>query len=103
MRYIAWCARNDIELLRPLYNRVVEMVNYHAGMNIRVEGQEYFTIIHFHIPKGRVATAVLYCQKWITTAWLREGVTAEENADLYDPEGIRILAESEFGSNDQES
>ena len=47
--------------------------------------------------------SVIAGEKWITTAWLREGVTAEENADLYDPEGIRILAESEFGSNDQES
>ena len=46
---------------------------------------------------------VIEGEKWITTAWLREGVTAEENADLYDPEGIRILAGSEYDSNDQET
>ena len=42
-----YCVTNCITT-RPLYNRVVEMVNYHAGMKIPVEGQEYFTIIQYN-------------------------------------------------------
>ena len=45
---------------------------------------------------------VIAGEKWITTAWLREGVTLEENADLFDPEGIKIMAESEYDSNDDQ-
>mmetsp|Transcript_2652 Transcript_2652/g.3626 ORF Transcript_2652/g.3626 Transcript_2652/m.3626 type:complete len:463 (+) Transcript_2652:61-1449(+) len=154
--------------LWPLFNRVLDMVNYHAGYNLQPEGQEYFTIIQYnkddeytphcdgscdnneYIKAGRVATAVLYCQvpevggattftkadifvkpragmatffsykgpdgrmddgytehsgcpviegeKWITTAWLREGVSAEDTSDNYDPEGIRILTADEYSA-----
>jgi hypothetical protein len=34
---------------------------------------------------------VLEGEKWITTFWMREGVTAEENWTKYDPSGVRIL------------
>jgi hypothetical protein len=34
---------------------------------------------------------VLEGEKWITTMWMREGVTAEENWTIYDPSGIKIL------------
>lgn len=34
---------------------------------------------------------VLQGEKIITTFWMREGVTAEENWMLYDPSGLRIL------------
>jgi hypothetical protein len=33
---------------------------------------------------------VLGGEKWIATAWMREGVTKENNADLFDPSGRRI-------------
>lgn len=36
-------------------------------------------------------------QKWIATAWLREGVTAQYNSDLFEPSGKRIGG----GKNDQ--
>ena len=32
---------------------------------------------------------VLEGEKWITTAWMREGVTADDHAELYDPRGNR--------------
>lgn len=29
-------------------------------------------------------------QKWIATAWLREGVTAKDHSDLFEPSGKRM-------------
>ena len=34
---------------------------------------------------------VLEGEKWITTAWMREGVTEDDPWDLYDPRGVLIL------------
>ena len=34
---------------------------------------------------------VLEGEKWITTAWMREGVTADDPWDLYDPMGVLVL------------
>lgn len=33
-------------------------------------------------------------EKWITTVWMREGVTAEEPSTLYDPQGVLILQDT---------
>jgi len=147
--------------LWELYNRVINVTNRHAGLNIDPPGQEPFTIIQYnkddqytphcdgscdfskHKSTGRVATAVLYCkvadkggattftksnifvkpsvgtatffsykgsdgrmddgytehsgcpvlegEKWITTAWMREGVTADNNWGMNDPSGVRII------------
>ena len=33
---------------------------------------------------------ILEGEKWITTAWMRKGVTKEEHSDLYDPTGKRV-------------
>ena len=30
-------------------------------------------------------------EKWITTAWMREGVTAEKTWEIYDPSGVEIF------------
>lgn len=157
--------------LWPLFNRLIDVVNIHAGYNIGPEGQEYFTIIQYdqndeYAPhcdgkcegetynnRGRVATAVLYCEvpevggattftksdifvrpksgmatffsykgangimddgytehsgcpvvsgeKWITTAWLREGVTYADPADWYDPEGKVLEQHEEEARNAQ--
>lgn len=32
-------------------------------------------------------------EKWITTFWMRDGVTWENNHRLFDPSGLRILDE----------
>jgi hypothetical protein len=45
---------------------------------------------------------VLEGEKWITTAWLREGVAWNDTADDYDPEGIRILEAGEQFEEDNE-
>ncbi len=34
---------------------------------------------------------VLKGEKWITTFWMREGVSAAEDAVLFDPSGLRIM------------
>lgn len=141
---------------------MVSLVNYHAHFNLLPEGQEGLTVIQYnpgdeytphcdgscdggqYRPKGRVATAVLYCrtadvggattfskadvfvrptpgmavffsyksptsnkmdegytehsgcpivegEKWIATAWLREGVHAGETHEKYDPEGAKLI------------
>jgi len=150
--------------LWPLYLRVMEVTNRHAGFQLRPEGQEGLTIIQYnpedqytphcdgscdfsmHNPAGRIATAVLYCmvpevggattftkadvfvkpkagtatffsykgndgrmddgltqhsgcpvikgEKWITTAWMREGVSHENPWTLYDPMGVPVLESS---------
>ena len=36
---------------------------------------------------------VLEGEKWITTAWMREGVSQDNPWTLYDPSGIPILNE----------
>lgn len=69
--------RSDI--LWPLYDRIINVINYHSEYNILPEGQEGYTIIQYnpgdeyishcdgscegqeYFLKGRVATAVLYC------------------------------------------
>ena len=30
-------------------------------------------------------------EKWITTAWMREGVSEVDNWQIFDPSGVRIL------------
>ena len=34
---------------------------------------------------------VLEGEKWITTAWMRKGVTRSKNWSIYDPSGVEIL------------
>lgn len=34
---------------------------------------------------------VLEGEKWIATAWLREGVSAEEPSEKYDPDGVPVF------------
>lgn len=36
---------------------------------------------------------VLEGEKWITTVWMRDGVTEEEPWHLFDPDGVRMLQE----------
>jgi hypothetical protein len=36
---------------------------------------------------------VLEGEKWITTVWMRDGVTAEEPWHMFDPDGVRMLDE----------
>jgi len=36
---------------------------------------------------------VIEGEKWITTVWMRDGVTAEEPWHLFDPDGIRMIDE----------
>jgi len=73
-------ANKQSDPLWPLYNRVLEVTNFHAGFNLKPPGQEDFTIIQYnptdqytphcdgtcdhsmHTSTGRVATAVLYCK-----------------------------------------
>lgn len=38
---------------------------------------------------------VLDGEKWITTVWMRDGVTTEENWTVFDPNGVRMLDEEE--------
>jgi hypothetical protein len=38
---------------------------------------------------------VLRGEKWITTVWMREGVTEEESWEKYDPSGIEIMKENQ--------
>lgn len=40
---------------------------------------------------------VLEGEKWITTFWMREGVSEAEPWSLFDPSGIRILTEDQYG------
>lgn len=79
-----------------LFQRILGITNYHAGMNLKPPGQEDFTIIQYdvndqymqhcdgtcdnsmHIPTGRVATAVLYCQ-----AAVRGGATSFTKANVF--------------------
>ena len=37
---------------------------------------------------------VLEGEKWITTFWMRDGVTKERNWTLFDPSGVPILDEN---------
>ena len=88
---------NKKDPLQPLFNRVLDMTNHHAGYKLKPEGQEEFTIIHYnadgdeyvphcdgtcdgskHILRGRVATAVLYCE-----AADVGGATTFTNADIF--------------------
>jgi hypothetical protein len=41
---------------------------------------------------------VLEGEKWITTAWMRKGVTKEEHSELYEPSGKKII----FSSDNEE-
>ena len=46
---------------------------------------------------------VLEGEKWITTAWMREGVSQEEPWTLFDPNGVRLMSEDESPSDGDES
>ena len=146
--------------LWDLYSRILSFVNLKTNYELKFEGQEEFAIIQYdptdeygshcdadcngetYTPRGRVATAVLYCkvpeigggttfsksdifvkprkgdvtffaykgednkmdtgftehsgcpvvegEKWIATAWLRQGVTKQDPWNDYDPSGIPI-------------
>lgn len=72
--------RDENDPLWPLYNRILSFTNGYTGYNLQPEGQESFTILQYnpgdeylphcdgscdgepHMPGGRVATAVTYCQ-----------------------------------------
>ena len=45
---------------------------------------------------------VLEGEKWITTAWMREGVSYDNPWTLYDPSGIPILNTSEEAVHEAE-
>lgn len=45
---------------------------------------------------------VLEGEKWITTVWMREGVTAADPWDKYDPSGIEIMKENQKYGIDSE-
>jgi len=73
-------SRDQSDPLWSLYNRVFSFTNTVTNYNLDLPGQEGFTIIQYnsddeytphcdgscdgskHLPKGRVATAVMYCQ-----------------------------------------
>jgi hypothetical protein len=38
---------------------------------------------------------VLQGEKWIATAWMREGVTFEEPWSMFDPNGVRMMSDDE--------
>ncbi len=40
-------------------------------------------------------------EKWVITFWMRDGVSAEEPWDQFDPSGVRILTDAEY-TNDNE-
>lgn len=152
--------------LWDLYSRVIDFVNIKTNYALTPDGQEEFAIIQYdptdeygshcdadcagesYTPRGRVATAVLYCkvadkgggtsftkadvfvkprkgdvtffaykgtdgrmdpgftehsgcpviegEKWVTTAWLRQGVSYYDPWNDYDPSGIPIF----YGNND---
>jgi hypothetical protein len=80
----AWQATYNIhstnDKLYPLYKRILEVTNKHAGYGLSPAGQEGLTVIQynpddeytphcdgdcsgsFHNPAGRVATAIVYCE-----------------------------------------
>ena len=156
----------DKDQLWDLYSRVIDFVNIKTDYDLIPDGQEEFAIIQYdptdeygshcdadcagetYTPRGRVATAVLYCkvadkgggtsftkadvfvkprkgdvtffaykgsdgkmdtgftehsgcpviegEKWVTTAWLRQGVSYHDPWNDYDPSGIPIF----YGNND---
>lgn len=71
---------NANDPLRSLASRVFQLTNQHTGYNLNQHGQEDLTIIQYNVkdeykphcdgscdgsaylPKGRVATAIMYCQ-----------------------------------------
>lgn len=152
-------AYNDpIDRLLPLRRKILAMTNLVTGYDLKIQGQEDFTIIQYnkddeytshcdgscdgsaYNPGGRVASALMYCQvadvgggttftkagvfvkpvkgmatffsyrgpdglmdvgytehsgcrvvegeKWITTLWMRDGVTDERPWNKFDPYGI---------------
>lgn len=46
---------------------------------------------------------VLEGEKFITTVWMREGVSAKEPWELFDPTGIRILSEEDYAETSEEN
>ena len=66
--------------IRPLYSRILAVTNHHTGYDLKVYGQEGFTIIQYGVSDeytphcdgqcdgelyntgGRIATSVLYCK-----------------------------------------
>jgi 2OG-Fe(II) oxygenase superfamily len=150
--------RDPSDPLLPLRKKILAMTNLVTGYDLKIQGQEDFTIIQYnkddeynshcdgscdgsaYNPGGRVASALMYCQvadvgggttftkagvfvkpvkgmatffsyrgsdglmdvgytehsgcrvvegeKWITTFWMRDGVTDERPWNMYDPFGI---------------
>jgi hypothetical protein len=39
---------NNYNKCRPLFQRVLELTNYHAGYDLKAPGQEEFTIIQYN-------------------------------------------------------
>jgi len=161
--------QKDSDPLWPLFTRILQLTNSHAGFNLEPSGQEDFTIIQYnpsdqyfphcdgscdgsmHLPGGRVATAVMYCkvperggattftksdlyikpkagmatffsykgpdgrmdegytehsgcpviegEKWITTLWMREGVSYYEPWTMFDPQGVKLLKPEDYGEH----
>lgn len=47
---------------------------------------------------------VIQGEKWIATAWLREGVSAEHPSDAFDPDGVPVMeSEEEEGVEEYEA
>ena len=44
---------------------------------------------------------VLVGEKWITTAWMREGVSKADPWTVFDPNGVRLMAD-EVSSGEEE-
>ena len=67
------------------------------------------TFFSYRGPDGRMdegytehsGCPVLAGEKWITAAWLREGVSATETWEEFDPSGIRVLREEQSSDESQ--
>ncbi len=48
---------------------------------------------------------VLEGEKWITTVWMREGVSAEEPWTMFDPSGVRMMTDEDYsgGASEEET
>eukprot|EP01038_Epipyxis_sp_PR26KG_P006718 gene6718-9211_t len=92
----SYTMNGENDLLWPLYNRAMGMVNMHTHMSLTPQGQEEFTIIQYnpddqytphcdgscdnsmHVKYGRVATALIYCK-----VPEKGGATTFTKADVY--------------------
>ena len=62
------------------------------------------TFFSYRGPDGRVdegytehsGCPVLEGEKWITTVWMRDGVSREEPWTMFDPSGVKMLSSEEY-------